>query len=341
MLERLYRGTKAPRIHLEWARALLFAGKLKESREIFVEIYKSNPPPAVKATILRFIDQIDRKMGKLNIGVAATKTSNPLGQPTEVQLYFLGNPFTLQLDPKDKNLWGVILNASYERVFSSGFDVRASTSFREMPKHPGANQLFGDISVGKQVQGVPLEVRAGVQFEQMTNQSFRLPYVELGYRKAFNQRLDIQPRVQVGYYDFLAGSGLSGVNVRLSAPVSYMFDPAKVISIGPRVEVRAAKFGEQRYVNVGVYAEAVLNIKRITIDTTVYPYTTQFWRTDPFWGQRRSDKALYMGTAISSDRVRVKGLLPTLNPFCALNGSNISFYKVNNCGVNLGVRRIF
>lgn len=340
-LEFLYNQTKAPRIHLEWARALLFAGRLAESRKLFVEIYNANPPPAVKATILRFIEQIDHKAGNLRIGVSATKTSNPLGQPSEVQLYFFGNPFTLQLNPKDKNLLGVVFNASYDKAFSNGLDIRANTSFREMPKHPDANQFFGDVSVGKQIKGLPLEVRVGGQIEQMTNQSFRLPYVELGYRKAFSQRLDIQPRLQVGYYDFVAGQGLSGMNFRLNVPVSYMFDPAKVISVGPRIEMRDAKFGEQRYINAGFYAEAVATVKRVTIDATVYPYTTQFLQTDPFWGQRRSDKALYAGVAISSDRVRLNGLLPTLNPFCALNSSNIGFYKINNCGFNVGVRKIF
>ncbi|NDJ15043.1 MAG: DUF560 domain-containing protein [Acidobacteriia bacterium] len=147
--------------------------------------------------------------------------------------------------------------------------------------------------------------------------------------------------VQSYNYHFLAGSGLSGINYRLSAPATYTFNPAMALSIGPRVEFRDASFAEQRYINAGLDFEAALNFKRVTVAATVYPYRTQFWSTDPFWGKRRSDKALYVGAVISSDRVRVKGLLPTLNPFCALNGSNISYYRVNNCGFNIGVRKIF
>ena len=341
LLENLYRQTKAIRIRLELARALWFAGRSSDSRALFVEIYKSDPPPAVKVTILKFIDQIDRKQGKFSFGVSATKASNPLSQPAEVQLYFLGSPFTLQLDQQDTNLLGVIFSANYERAFAQGYDVRASISFREMPKHPNANMLVGDISVGKQFVGKPLEVRLGTQFEQMANRSYRLPYVEVGYRKVIANKLDIQPRLQVGYFKFLAGSGLSGMNYQLSAPFTYTLNPAMALSIGPKLEFRDASFAEQRYINAGVDFEAALNFKQFTVATTVYPYRTQFWGTDPFWGQKRSDKALYLGAVVSSDRVRVKGFLPTLNPFCSLNGSNIAYYRVNNCGFNFGARKIF
>ncbi len=302
---------------------------------------KADPPAAVKVTILKFIDQIDRKQGRLSFGVSATKASNPLSQPSEVQLYFLGNPFTLQLSEKDKNLWGVSFSAGYERVFARSYDVRANIAFREMPNHPDVNNFAGDVSVGKQIAGKPLEVRLGTQFMQMANRSYRLPYVEVGYRKVITDRLDVQPRMQLGYYHFLAGSGLSGMNFRLSAPITYTLNPVMTLAIVPRIEFRDASFAEQRYINAGVDFEAELNFKRVTVAATVYPYTTQFWRTDPFWGQRRSDKAIYVGGVISSDRVRVKGLLPTLNPFCSLNSSNISYYRVNNCGFNVGVRKIF
>jgi hypothetical protein len=341
ILERLYGQTRAIRIRLELARALWFNGRAEEARALFVEIYQSNPPPAVKVTILKFTDQIDRKRGKLSLSVSVTKASNPLNQPAEVQLFFLGSPFTLQLSQKDKNLWGFILSAGYERTFTDGYDVRANVSFREMPKHPDVNMLVGNVSVGKQIGNKPLEVRIGAQFEQMTNRSYRLPYVEVGYRRIINQKLDFQPRLQVGYYHFLPGDGLSGINYRASAPVTYTFNPAMAVSVGPRFEVRDASFAEQRYVNAGVDFEAALNFKRVTVAATVYPYVTQFWRTDPFWGQRRSDKALYVGAAISSDRVRFRGFLPTLNPFCSLNDSNIAYYRVNNCGFNVGVRQIY
>ena len=341
ILERLYTQTKAPRVHLEWARALLFAGRLSESRSLFIAIYKTDPPAAVKATILRFIDQIDHRRGKLSLGVSAIKTSNPLGQPSEVQLYFLGNPFTLQLGSKDRNLWGIVTSAGYERSFETGFDIRANAVFREMPKHSDTSQLVSDVSIGKKLRSGSFDIRVGGQFEQMTNQSYRLPYAELGYRRSINERFEIQPRLQIGYYDFAQGRGLSGINLRLSAPMTYMLTPAKVLAVGPRIEVRDAKLGEQRYLNVGIYAESVLSFKFVTVDTSIYPYTTQFGHTDPFWGDRRADKALYVGTVISSDRIRIKGVLPTLNPFCAFNGSNIAFYRVNNCGFNIGARKIF
>lgn len=145
----------------------------------------------------------------------------------------------------------------------------------------------------------------------------------------------------MGYYDFAAGKGLSGINLRVAVPVTYMFNPAMIVSVGPRVEVRDAALPEQRYANAGINIEAALNLKRVSVDTTFYPYITNFWHTDPFWGQKRSDRSVYIGTVISSDKIRVRGLLPTINPFCSFNGSNVAFYRIRNCGFNIGARKIF
>ncbi len=340
-LARLYQQTHAKRIGLELARALTFSGRSKEARKLFVDIYNDEPPPAVKLTILKFIDQIDRSRGKFTFGVAATKTSNPLSQPDSVQVYFLGNTFTIQLNRDDRNLLGILANAGYERTYTNGYDVRAFVSHREMPRHPNADLTSGDVSVGKQIAEAPVEVRAGVQFQSMTKQSFRMPYFEISYRRALGPAIEIQPRLQVGYHDFLGGPGLSGMNYRVLAPVTYSPRPTLGFSIGPRVEFRAAAFAEQRYVSAGLALDVAHTGKRLAVSFTAFPYTTQFSAVDPFWGKRRSDTSLYVAAVLSSDRLRVKGVVPTIGPYCGLNRSNIAYYSINNCGVSFGARRIF
>jgi hypothetical protein len=341
ILQELSKKTTSNRIRLELARALSFSGQYKEARRLFVLIYKEGPPPAVKLTILRFIDQIDLRRGKFTFSASAAKMSNPLNQPDAVQVFFLGTPFTIQLNQEDRNLSGIVLNAGYERIFGNGYSIRAITSHREMPKHPNADLTSGDFSVGKQITNKPLEVRAGFQFQHMTNQSSNMPYVEIGYRKELAPEIDVQPRLQVGYHSFQGGAGLSGMSYRVHAPVTYSPKPTLGVSIGPRIEFRDTAFAEQRFVSAGLALDAAYTANDFAISATVFPYTTQFQATDPFWGKRRSDKALFVGDVLSSDHLRVGGFIPTVSPYCGFNSSNITYYKVNNCGISFAARKIF
>lgn len=341
ILQELYKETASNRIRLELARALAFSGQYREARRLFVDAYKSNSPPAVKLTILRFIDQIDLRRGKFTFSASATRISNPLSQPDAVQVFFLGTPFTIQLSQEDRNLSGIVLNASYERIFNSGYSIRAIASHRGMPKHPNADLTSGDFSVGKQIASKPLEVRAGFQFQRMANQSSNMPYVEIGYRKELAPTIDIQPRVQVGYYTFHGGAGLSGMSYRFHAPVTYSPKPTLGFSIGPRIEFRDTAFAEQRFVSAGLALDAAYTGNDFAVSATAFPYTTQFQATDPFWGKRRSDKALFVGAVLSSDHLRVGGFIPTVSPYCGFNSSNITYYQVNNCGISFGARKIF
>jgi hypothetical protein len=341
ILQELYKETASNRIRLELARALAFSGQYREARRLFVDAYKSNPPPAVKLTILRFIDQIDLRRGKFTFSASATRISNPLSQPDAVQVFFLGTPFTIQLSQEDRNLSGIVFNAGYERVFSNGYSIRAIASHREMPKHPNADLTSGDISVGKQIANKPMEFRAGFQFQHMANQSSNMPYAEIGYRKELNPAIDIQPRLQVGYYTFHGGAGLSGMSYRAHVPLTYSPKPTLGFSIGPRIEFRDTAFAEQRFVSAGLSLDAAYTGKHFAVSATAFPYTTQFWEIDPFWGKRRSDKALFVGAVLSSDYLRVGGFIPTVSPYCGFNSSNITYYKVNNCGISFGARKIF
>ena len=333
--------TASNRIRLELARALSFSGQFSEARRLFVLIYKEGPPPAVKLTILRFIDQIDLRRGKFTFSASATKISNPLSQPDAVQVFSLGTPFTIQLNQEDRNLSGIVLNASYERIFNNGYSIRAIASHREMPKHPNADLTNGDFSVGKQIANKPLELRAGFQFQHMANQSSNMLYAEIGYRKELAPAIDVQPRLQVGYHTFQGGAGLSGMSYRAHVPVTYSPQPTLGLSVGPRIEFRDAAFAEQRFVSAGLALDAAYTANDFAISATVFPYTTQLHATDPFWGKRRSDKALFVGAVLSSDHLRVGGFIPTVSPYCGFNSSNITYYKVNNCGISFGARKIF
>src|SRR5262249_48295975 len=161
----------------ELARALMRSGQLDQARKLFVEAYEANPPIQVKATIARFIDQIDHIIGKTTFGISAVNLTNPLGQPSLFS--FNWNGFALNTIPNQnqKNVWGAMYFGSYEKTFSDGYDFRINGSFREMSAGVG-NMLNVEASAGKYFEQIPMDLRIGAQALQMVQQSFNLPYVE-------------------------------------------------------------------------------------------------------------------------------------------------------------------
>src|SRR5262249_53863968 len=117
ILERLFQETGAPRIRLELARALMRSGQLDQARKLFVEAYEANPPIQVKATIARFIDQIDHIRGKFAFGISAAHLTNPLAQPSLFSFNWNGFALQSNVNPKQQNVWGAIYFGSYEKTF--------------------------------------------------------------------------------------------------------------------------------------------------------------------------------------------------------------------------------
>ena len=131
------------------------------------------------------------------------------------------------------------------------------------------------------------------------------------------------------------------MSYRFHGPVTYSPKPTLGLSVGPRIEFRDTAFAEQRFVSGGLALDAAYTGKHFAVSATAFPYATQFQATDPFWGKRRSDKALFVGAVLSSDHLRVGRFIPTISPYCGFNSSNITYYKVNNCGISFGARKIF
>ena len=239
-----------------------------------------------------------------------------------------------------KNVWGAMYFGSYEKTFSDSYDFRINGSFREMSGGVG-NMLNVEASAGKYFEQIPMDLRIGAQALQMVQQSFNLPYVETDYRYLLSERISFVPKLQIGYFDSLVSNGLSGANFRFTGPLAYMIDPAKIISIGPKMEYRNANFAEQKYFTYGIDFEASINFNMVGVDIVVFPKVTDYQGVDPFWGVRRYDKGLYVSAEISSELLRYKGFVPSVGAFCDNERSNIQFFTQNNCGFLTNLRTIY
>lgn len=339
-LGRLYTVTRAPRVRLEWARALAASGQLAKAREVLVEAYEDDPPPAVKVNIVTLIDRIDKLFGKFTFGLSLTRVRNPLNQPSDFQFNLGGYKLNSNQNTNKMNVFGVIYSLGYEKSFTNGLDVRSMNSFRDLPNSWG-DYFSSDTSIGYTTGLSGIYGRLGLQFFQETDNSFRLPYVEVGLKLDVSDRVSITPKVQLGYFDSLEGIGLSGPNYRISIPINYAVDPAKSFTVAPAIERRTTEFTEQSYTTFGITLASSLNYESFSLGLSVVPTYTTFDKIDPFWGARRVDRSVYLSAEISSDRIRYKGFVPSIGLYYEMNRSTIPFYTRNDYGISSSLKKLF
>jgi hypothetical protein len=339
-LERLYAETGAPRVRLELARAYYAANNHTKARELFVAAYEDNPPPPVRMRIRSFINEIDRQRGKLSLGASFTKAQNPMRLPNQFGIDFNGSTLTLDQNPKQKNIYGVIYNGAYEKQFGSDKDLRVQGSFRDL-EHSFGDFGFLDASVGLRPTPLPAELRIGFQFLEMKAQSYRMPYLEAAYHISISDEIGFVPRLQVGAHERRNYKALSGTAFKITLPFEFSFNAHRSFSIGVRAERRTADLTEHAFWAAGPYVETRVNFDYVTTTAAVSWRHSSYRALDPFWGLKREDKALYASVNVELERLRFRGFAPSLSVYCDANRSNIKFYRSTDCGVMSSLTRLY
>jgi hypothetical protein len=341
ILNKISIENNSPRIKLEYARSLFLLGKLNESRAIFVELYEYDLPPSVKNTISNFINKIDRINGKIDINIGISKLSNPMKQPAIFTFNSSGMMLTTTNDQKKKNIYTSNYNLSYVKQIDDQFDIKTNFIYRDGPNN-FVDQFYTDTSLGSSFNFLPIEVRAGIQTNELNQQSFRLPYTEFAYNLIIIQDIiRVNPRYQFGYLDSRVSDFLSGYNHKFIIPIIYSINPANTISIEPKAEYRFTKSSDQSYKMFGISLNNINNTKYINIDFSLTPKIITYNQIDGFWGSQRIDKILSISANFSSEFIRYENFMPSMSVYCDRNKSNIKFYTQNDCGFSTSVRKLF
>lgn len=340
VLEHLYTQTRAPRIRLELARALMLARQWKRARTLFVEAFKDDPPSIVKSNILTFLNTIDRQRGKLTLSASFARYGNPLQQPGTYTLNFAGIELTYQPDETYRNLWGVTIGGTYSKEFQSGWQVSANASYRDLP-HDLADRFVGDVSLSRMLGRTPFEVKVGVTRLGQKRQSFSLPYIQAVYTLPVGRKSALRPTATLGYYAADIGQSASGVQGDAFIPLVYAPVPTRVISIGPTILRRNAGYDEQAYTSVGVRAIATVQTSAVNVEAGFQGTITRFDAIDPFWGARRLDHSVFATATLSSYKLRLGPFIPAVGLTCILTRSTIVYYRQRGCDSTFEVRKIF
>lgn len=340
LLRQLYIEAPTPRIRLELARALMLAEQWQASRQLFVEAFKDDPPPVVKANILTFINRIDRRRGKLTISASVARYGNPLQQPGAYTLNFAGIELAYEPDRTYRNLWGATVGGTYSKDFASGWKLDASASYRDLP-HNAADRFVGDMSVARQIGTVPLEAKIGVSRLGQLGQSFTLPYVQTSYAVPLTSKTAIRPTVTLGYYAADLGRPASGWQADVFVPLVFAPLPTKFVAVGPTALKHNAGYREQAYTSLGVRAVATAQTTSVNVELGAQGAITRFDAVDPFWGIRRKDRGLFASAMVSSYKVRLGPFVPAVGVTCSLTRSTVSYYRQQGCDTLFEVRKIF
>ena len=340
ILQRLYDQTRAPRIRLELARALWLAGRVDEARALFIEAFKNDPPPVVKANVLTFIDRIDRQRGKLTLSASVARYDNPLQQPGAYTLNFAGINLTFEPDATYRKQWGVNVGGSYAKEFRSGWALSTVANYRELPGNM-ADRLTADLSLSRQFRSTPLEIKLGATRLDQIGQSFTLPYAQAAYAFSLSNQSAIRPTVTLGYYIADAGKSGSGVQAEAFVPLVHSPLPTKFFAIGPTILKHSAGYGEQAYTSVGIRGLASIQTEKFNVELGAQGTITRFDAVDPFWGVRRKDRGLFASAMISSYKVRLGPFVPAFGVTCSVTGSTVDYYRQGGCDTLFEVRRIF
>lgn len=339
-LRALFAVTPTPRIRLELARALMLTGELTEAKELFVEAFKANPPPAVRANILLFLAQIDRQLGKLVYSASAGFYANPLQQPGSYNFNFGGIDLTYEADGSYRNLWGASVSGGYQKQIRGGFLVAANAAYRELPGRL-ADRLVAEISATKSLKSLPIDIVGGALRLQQKNQSFTLPFTQVTYTKSINEKQAFQPSFRLGYYASDAGSSLSGWQADASLPFVYSPTATQSWIIGPSLLRHQVGFAEQSYTSASVRAASSIRFRYINIEAGLQTRFTRFDAFDPFWAQRREDKGVNGWINISSDQFRIGSYSPAFGISCDRTTSKISYYTQRGCDMSFDLRKLF
>jgi tetratricopeptide (TPR) repeat protein len=148
ILRALYTDAPTPRVRLEFARALLLTEQWQEARQLFLEAFKDDPPPVVRANILSFISLIDRRKGKLSLSASVARYGNPLQQPGAYTLNFAGIELAYEPESIYRNLWGVNVGADFSKEFSNGWQLTSSAAYRDL-QFDAADRFIGDVSFSR------------------------------------------------------------------------------------------------------------------------------------------------------------------------------------------------
>ncbi|WP_018633515.1 surface lipoprotein assembly modifier [Neomegalonema perideroedes] len=331
-----------PRIKLERARALLFAGRHGEALRLFREVSGApETPQSVKRNILPYLEAAELRSLRLRYGARLTTDSNPSKVSEGGTIFFNGVPLEYQPPAEKKTVYGVEPWVSLEKLWESDLltKLHASASLFEDSDLTSAR---ADLAIGRELSFAPgVFLQASLAGEWARNEgSFLLPSVEIWRRFRISEHARLGFGGQIGY--------LSAERAEISGGF-YRGYVMGDWSLGPHATLFAQASLERRDSRDGFFAytaprlELGLSFEAGGFDVTPRLSATLTRYDEPHLliGAPRRDATWRPMLTLAHERLAWGGFQPELTLFYERRESNLGIEEYDQFGGFLNLRRVY
>ena len=346
IFEQLYVETHSLRVKLEWARSLYFMGEKDKAKKLFEEVLATNPPLSVREKIIAFLDDIAISNGKFNYDFGIVRDTNPRLVPNNTTFYIFGAPLTYkpQFDTGPK--------------YGMSYSLSASRSLDSLDKLVGTISTYGikfDSAIFDQntvqaaltyrLNDTP-RVQARLSFETMSyggEHLYDYPSASISYATENVIGDYWTNEIKGGRLAYPVYSYLNGPLFSYTTSVSKYVSPQIIMGVELYVDQMNALENPYAYAthSVSLFSNFYQEYFRIKSQLKFSYSSRKYDATDPFFGQKRSDKTNSVMLTLLASEIKIFGGNPTLEIGYQQNNSNIGFYSYGKMTINIYFKKAY
>lgn len=346
LLSNLYEITHAPRVKLEWARALYLGEKKQEAKVLFREVLELNPPYMVKEKINVFLEDISKYEGRVNFSFGIVRDSNPRNVTTSSVINIFGQQYYYNPTIKPKSELGV------------SYQLNANKAINEQ-----SPWYFGLVINGSKFNNVEYD-KTSIE-ESLSHKLFDSPrvYAKIAVEEYMfaGKLLYTYPSVSVkhsfesfsGYYQW-DETKVGQLNYTdydyLSGPIATFttgFGKAITPQFNLGLELGADRMlaNESPYSfnsgNLGVISNLFLSNLELKAQIKAIKSFRNYDATNPIFGEIRKDQRHGVFSTIMKTDWMIQGMTPRLELGYEKNNSNINLYSYDRLIANVYFSKAF
>jgi len=346
MFGSLYQRTHAPRVKLEWARALYLAEKKPEAKLLFNEVLDTNPPYMVKEKIQVFLDDIAKSEGKVTISFGSITDSNPQTVTSASTVNVFGQQYYYNPNAKAETETGLSYNISANKAFNeqSPWDLGLSIGGSQFK-----NYLYDKTSIEESISHKIVDsprVSLKLSLEEYLYAGkllYTYPAVSLRHTYENPTGFYLWDEAKIGKLDYADYSYLSGVMTNIITGVGKAVTPQ--LTLGLELGVDRMDANENPYSfsagTVGLISSFFLPAVELKTRIKAIKSCKNFDAMDPVFGETRKDKSSSLYATLTKTNWSIRGVTPNLELGVEKNDSTINVYSYHRAIANLYFRKSF
>ena len=345
ILKEISEITNALRLKLEYARSLYLEKNYKESKKIFEEVYFNKETPyQVKATIAKYLKEIDNRIGYLNFNISLVSEENPGNDPGSGTYNIFGFiPLNYNSQGEDtKTIYGGLGEINAGKKLNDNLILRTNLRLRSFGKSEYSQHDRDEVNVVLRYQPLKHHFYAEPSYyiHKKENQDYNISSGKIGFAKLY-ENFFLDYNRSFGYRDFDQNKSLnSDIWTDSLTIVTGEFFNSNV-SLSYIKENNNAKNDLNSFnsdtIHLGI--EKKLFNNRFIINPSYQITKSDYDKFDGFWYQKRNDEIENLRLGICDRNLRIFGRYICLTASKINSASNINFYSYDSSNIMFTLRK--